>query len=297
MKDLTNAWIEWHTTCELDKCSEQNITDLCNCSNSMFARAKKILPENVYSLIEIPNYSDDENAHPTPASIQYAKRYTFHLMESYCLPMGDKAERQQFKDNIFARADEPGKVTGYFLRDFFRSFVRRKENISYSAPQKPSNSNDEEWEEKMVRRQAELSPWYSPETSGADNAIYDEINSHTQKYWSSLDETEKAALYSYLNNITISTPELLEQVGCKKSVFSQLPHKLIANLNTEISKSMPQENDRISYLKTFLRLLPLSFEQWEQESELGQWICEHFPFTESGRKRHFSQNLSGKKDF
>lgn len=291
VKDLTCAWQEWHETCELDKCSEQNIADLCERSNSMFARAISIMPDGVSSLLQIPKRDTDNLA-----TRQYVQRYTFHLMEGYCLPVGTKEERQQFKDDIFSKAEEPGKVTGYFLRDFFRSFVKCKENISYDVPTRPENNTDDEWEDKMISRQNELSPWYSPVNSSVDSIEHGEIEKQTQKYWQSLNEPEKAALYTYLNNMTMSTPELLAKVGYGKSVFSDLPQKLIENLNQDLSKYITSVRDRIDYLKTFLRILPTCFEQWELESDLGQWISEHFPYSESGKKRRFSENISGKKD-
>ena len=291
VKDLTCAWQEWHETCELDKCSEQNIADLCERSNSMFARAISIMPDGVSSLLQIPKRDTDNLA-----TRQYVQRYTFHLMEGYCLPVGTKEERQQFKDDIFSKAEEPGKVTGYFLRDFFRSFVKCKENISYDVPTRPENNTDDEWEDKMISRQNELSPWYSPVNSSVDSIDHGEIEKQTQKYWQSLNEPEKAALYTYLNNMTMSTPELLAKVGYGKSVFSDLPQKLIENLNQDLSKYITSVRDRIDYLKTFLRILPTCFEQWELESDLGQWIREHFPYSESGKKRRFSENISGKKD-
>ena len=61
-KDLTYAWQEWHETCELDKCSEQNITDLCERSNSMFARAISIMPDGISSLLQIPKRDTDNLA-------------------------------------------------------------------------------------------------------------------------------------------------------------------------------------------------------------------------------------------
>lgn len=290
-KDLTCAWQEWHETCELDKCSEQNIADLCERSNSMFARAISIMPDGVSTLLQIPQCDTDN-----PATQKYIQRYTFHLMEGYCLPVESKEERQQFKDDIFAKAEEPGMVTGYFLRDFFRSFVKCKENISYNAPSRPEGNTDDEWEEKMVSQQAELSPWFTPMVSSEDKSDLGEIENRTQKYWHTLNEPEKAALYAYLNNITMSTPELLEKVGYGKSVFSNLPQKLIENLNRDLSVHITDERDRIDYLKTFLRVLSNRFEQWERESNLGLWISEHFPYSEYGKKRRFSANMSGNKN-
>ena len=291
-KDLTCAWQEWHETCELDKCSEQNIVDLCECSDRMFSRAISKIPQGQSSLVQIPR-SDEEN----PSNRQYIQRYTFHLMEGYCLPPGDKEERQQFKNQIFTNAKEPGQVTGYFLRDFFRSYVKSKKNLSYNTPAKPEDNTDREWEDKMIAQRAELAPWYSPDASSADKIDNDEIRRQTQKYWILLNERERAALYTFLSNMTMSAPELLARVGCKKSVFLSLPQKLIEEVNERLSRQMECEKDRIDYLKIFLQLLQLNFDQWEHESELGRWIFEHFPYSERGKKRRFSDGASGKTDF
>ena len=86
----------------------------------------------------------------------------------------------------------------------------------------------------------------------------------------------------------MSSPELLHKIRLKKTTFSELPEKLLSKVKDELEEKLTNRNEIHEYMDTFLRKLSSCFKAWEKESELGQWICEHFTLSKNGKKRHFS---------
>jgi len=138
--DLTDAWKDWRETCALDLCSPDHISELCVVSNSKYIEATEKLRKDQATIEPFVPYDNDSSF-----------RRTFHIMEAECIPLGTKEERQRYKDRIFAGASEIGQVTGYFLRDFFRSYVKRPKNLSYKKPLAPEGNPQEEWDDLLVR--------------------------------------------------------------------------------------------------------------------------------------------------
>ena len=327
--DLTEAWEEWHETCALDLCSKEHISQLCRVSNSLYRRATKKLNETT-STIEpyVPGEKESDF------------RRTFHIMEAECIPLGTKEERQRYKDRIFAGAAETGDVTGYFLRDSFRSYVKKTKNISYNKPPAPENVNPEEQDDWLMRgnhirntrdsffREEEgagpeeaSSPDddagqppenMSPSKDGAprprkrtgmpgnlraddmdkDIAVesidYRNIGNAANKYWSELTETDRAALYAYFHNISMSHPELLKKAGLGKSSFLQRPVVLLTQVRNRSADSLEKE-EQPRYIRIFLDTLGPCYQEWEKTSELGKWIVAHFHYgATNGKKQRFS---------
>ena len=141
MIDLTDAWNEWHEQCQLKKCTDENRKDLCFVSNCIFCNILKNQPP-------LPHLS----AGKFMSIVNQDPEYSFLLMETYLLPK-DEEERRKYKDSKFAgRAN--GEVTGYFLRSYFRSYVRelweKEEKRESQNIHAPKDSDDEEWQEKLA---------------------------------------------------------------------------------------------------------------------------------------------------
>lgn len=294
-KDLTNAWAEWHETCELDKCSEENIHDLCVRSNKQFDNAVEKLKSYHSSgtLLQRPEEckSDRENEN------KYAMRYTFHLMESECLPSGPKEERQQFKDRIFAGAKNVGDVTGYFLRDFFRSLVKKKENkmilaeeINFETEEEGKEISFEEAFQQVVEKKIDLEkvdiPSYLSKSNYDSGEFLDQklALNFAKEIWDSCNEVEQTALYAFINKVTMSAPELLKRVKLGKSSFSEMPKKIIDRVNKCLIEKIHDDDDRIDFLRKVLKGFEYCFKEWEENSEMGQWIVQNFSTIGNGEK-------------
>ena len=280
-KDLTEAWLDWRETCALDKCSPEHISDLCAVSNSMFRRALARMETGTVSIERFSSLRHDEPV--SDVARKNALRHTFHLMETELLPAGEKEERQQYKDRIFERAKNAGSVTGYFLRDFFRSFVRKKENRSYSRPELPEDTSPEAEENQQVelnRQNGQLQGQPTPDM------IDNELLHIARDFWSTLDEKERAALYAYHYHMTMSDARLLQKVGIGKSVFSAIPLQKIKEL-VKLAREKYKISDR-EECSLCINSLTQCYNEWEVESELGRWIVEHTTTPDKpGAKIHF----------
>lgn len=270
MNDLTDAWLEWRETCELDKCAPEHINQLCVVSNSMFRRAIRKLPEGTACIEQLSSLLPDTDEQISEIQERNAFRHTFRLMECELLPAGEKTERQQFKDRIFNRAQSPGYVTGYFLRAFFRSYVKKKENLSYCLPELPEDSSVEAAENQQHNAMKDNGDL--PEQKSPDQ-IEGELLPVVKEFWSGLTERQRAALYTYHYHMTMSNERLLKKVGCCKTVFSDIPKQKLEELMT-----LAQNKYRITERSDISQLiadLQDCYNEWEKESELGRWILEH----------------------
>lgn len=279
--DLSQAWLEWYETCELDKCSEQNIADLCYVSNHMFQKALKKIPSTQYSLLQLPSKTKSD---------PYAYRYAFHLMEAelFYSSCKTKADRQRRKGKIFENAKMPGNVTGYLLKSFFRSHVKTKANIADAKPECFWEKHNNDKEDAMVNDRLKHLPWQPHILTPEEEFFKKEICEYSKKYWEQLNEEEKAALYAVMNNITMSSPELLHKIGLRKTTFSELPVKLLLKVKDELKAKLANIDMTREYMEIFLLELKAHFQDWVAKSELGQWICEHFALAQNGKKRRFS---------
>ena len=271
MNDLTEAWLDWRETCELDKCSPEHINQLCVVSNSMFRRAVQKLPEGTACIEQLSSLLPDTDEQISEIQERNAFRHTFRLMECELLPAGEKTERQQYKDRIFNRAQSPGYVTGYFLRAFFRSYVKKKENFSYRLPELPEGSSVEAAENQQHNAMKENGDL--PEQKSPDN-IENELLPIARDFWSTLDEKQRAALYAYHYHMTLSDSLLLEKVGGGKSVFSAIPAQQIKRL-VAFAKEKYNITERSDFYRLCTDAIQVCYDEWENESELGRWIVEH----------------------
>ena len=91
--DLSDAWLEWHELCELDRCSLEHINQLCVVSNRLFRKALKKLPKGVASIEQLSSVLTNDPISEFQKGNEF--RHIFRLMECELLPAGEKKERQQ----------------------------------------------------------------------------------------------------------------------------------------------------------------------------------------------------------
>ena len=272
--DLTDAWLEWYDTCLLDKCSPEHISQLCRASNESYRKALTKLPPNIIFIEQLAQSQDASDPD---------FRQTFHIMETYLIPVEQPARKNK-KTAIFKRAgDTPGNVTGYLLRDFFKSLVLGKhkgfgKNIvhsyvdpSTSVTQEEDKSN-ENWHE--LCDQQEMADRFGNDDQRIPSRQLDDstILQIAHAFWNNLSERERAALYSRNKNCCMSDPTLLARVGCEKSVFSALPLRLLKEYIEDAQKYGFGKEDVHDLV--FIGLYDC-YAEWEQTSELGKWFLEN----------------------
>ena len=271
MIDLTDAWLEWREVCELDKCSPEHITQLCLSSNALFRKALQKLPEGTACIEQITSpFPDTDDEETGEMRERNEFRRTFRLMECELLPAGEKTERQQFKDRIFDQAQSPGHVTGYFLRDFFRSYVKKKENLSYRLPELPEDASPEAGEKQQYEYNRRFGT--GPEQETPDR-VDGELIPIVREFWAGLTERERAALYTFHYRMTMSDKRLLKKVGCGKTVFSEIPVRKVNEL-VALAREKYQISERFDF-SLLCEALTICYDEWEKGSELGRWIEEH----------------------
>lgn len=271
MTDLTAAWLEWRELCELDKCSPKHITQLCSASNGWFRWALQRLPQGTACIEQLSSLLPDTDGETGEMQERNEFRRTFRLMECELLPPGEKPERQQFKDRIFKQAPSTGDVTGYFLKSFFRSYVKKKENLSYLLPELPEDAPPEAGEIQQYEYERRYGT--GPEQKTPDR-FDEELIPIVREFWAGLTERERAALYTFHYHMTMSDERLLEKVGCGKSVFLDIPTRKLNEL-VVLAREKYQITERSDYSLLCVEVLPVCYDEWEKESELGRWIVEH----------------------
>ena len=285
--DLTNAWCEWHEKCLLDRCSQKNRKELASASECFFRKALSKLPQNVRCIENTrwlaPDKEEKDKSNDKKKKgksdeeyILRQKSYYFYLMESELLP-GDEDERRKYKKRVFENAGEPGKVTGYFFRSFFRSFVKQKKNRSYICPidENSELNSDEIDKAKTLANQDSALIQKKATPDGVVEANFWVNVAH--EFWKPLSEREKAALFAFNHRCPLSSPELLKRVNCGKSVFSQLPGTLIKKY---YDMAAAKYNTDYSDIRNMIEALQVCYEEWEKTSELGQWFAENMVIPE-----------------
>lgn len=268
--DLTEAWKNWHDTCLLDRCTEKYRSQLINASQQYFKYALSKLSKEKRCIEQLDvKYEPEEGA--SQEYILKQRSCYFYLIESE-LFRGPENERRAKKKRIFEKAGNAGRVTGYLFKSYFRSYVKRKDNISYINPVEENSELDSEFVDSVNSKAVERGPWGAAQSAPDDIAADSAWNEVARKYWAGLSERDRAALYAYNHNCTMSSPKLLEKVNCGKSVFSSLPQKLVPEYYQFAVQGYQAGEENISEL---FKALGICYEEWEKTSELGKWFVDN----------------------